>query len=152
MNTFLSLNPEIADGDSVVKGLSFLQRMSQNRRNKRIETLKSDGVNLEYWQDRSGGNTFNYKVDLRGREILKGNNITATTRHNMPIRYDVIGFLSGLIDTDGTITKAGSMLITGHENLKQLCDDLVALGVPGVKFYLYRRAGVAEIHRDSVGG
>jgi hypothetical protein len=44
MNTFLSLNPEIADGDSVVKGLSFLQRMSQNRRNKRIETLKSDGV------------------------------------------------------------------------------------------------------------
>jgi len=54
-----------------------------------------------------------------------------------------MGYLSGLINTDGTSYKGGNILIRGGEYLKEFYEYLVALGVSESRLYVERKAGVA---------
>lgn len=54
-----------------------------------------------------------------------------------------MGYLSGLINTDGTSYKGGSVLIRGGDYLKEFYEYLVALGVNESRLYVERKAGVS---------
>jgi Fe-S cluster biosynthesis and repair protein YggX len=83
-----------------------------------------------------------YILSYQAKEILSAlDMMNPKRRHHISDKINLYSFLSGLIDTDGYVRSDNAVLITGTKHLKTLSDKLQALGLPGVKFYLYRNKG-----------
>lgn len=105
-----------------------------------LEFIQKSGIELKLSGSHAKGR---YLLDRVGKEVLKKYGYTEDSRHIVPdfSKVDVFAFLSGLIDSDGTVTVGGRATITGHVNLKILADHLVSMGVHGVKIKSYRKKG-----------
>ena len=83
-------------------------------------------------------------IEYKAQEILYKLGFCKDDRHYIPLdseHLNIYGFISGLIDADGHINKWGQCTIVGTEQLRPLAERLTELGVPGIKFNLYREEG-----------
>lgn len=89
------------------------------------------------WEQSKG----RFLLNQTGKEILARYGMTKENRHKIPTNCNLYGFLSGLLDTDGYVRHDGGINIYGRLALKDLADQLIAVGIHGVKLRVRKPKG-----------
>ena len=101
---------------------------------KIIDLIKNSGVSLQESEQKG-----RYLIPIEGIEILHP--IIMKNRHYIPDDINIFGFVSGLIDTDGSVSSDNRVSIYGSIELEVIADKLKSLGIKGIKFNLNRKKG-----------